>query len=420
MQPIYDFRNQLPGLEGEPVPILPQEITSQSLNKMTCMDLGRGCPFDCSFCCIINVQGRKSRFRSADDVEKILLENHKNGVYRYFITDDNFARNKNWESLLDRMIEVQRREGFRLKLVMQVDMLCHKVKGFIDKSAEAGAEMVFCGMENINPENLKYMKKPQNRISEYREMMLQWKKHSVLVAGGYIIGLPNDSRESVMRDVDTIKKELPLDFLAISIITPLPGSRDHQEMSAAGKWMDPDLNKYNLTYCVREHATMSAKELEQLLRDVYIHFYTDEHMETVLRRHAVLGGARGTILATYFKFYGLMSNVHKLYSYDTGLIRYRYRSSRRPGFPKENWFVFHAKSVYDRVRTYYVITREVRRAIRTAYRIWAEIKRDGYKDKATTLQGADGLLELYPQAAPKRKREKTSKQVSLEEQITHV
>ena len=66
--------------------------TSGSLSSM---DLGRGCPYQCSFCTIINVQGRKSRFRSADDVEQIIRENHAQGIKRFFITDDNFARNRN-------------------------------------------------------------------------------------------------------------------------------------------------------------------------------------------------------------------------------------------------------------------------------------------------------------------------------------
>ena len=61
---------------------------------MSSFDAGRGCPFQCSFCTIINVQGRKSRWRDADDIERILRQNAKQGISRFFITDDNFARNK--------------------------------------------------------------------------------------------------------------------------------------------------------------------------------------------------------------------------------------------------------------------------------------------------------------------------------------
>jgi uncharacterized protein YbjT (DUF2867 family) len=50
---------------------------------------------------IINVQGRKSRYRGADDVERLIRDNAAQGVDGYFITDDNFARNKNWDRITE-------------------------------------------------------------------------------------------------------------------------------------------------------------------------------------------------------------------------------------------------------------------------------------------------------------------------------
>ena len=61
------------------------------------------------------MQGRKSRHRSADDVEKIVRANFANGVKSFFITDDNFAR-INREAIFDRMIELREREGSRSAL----------------------------------------------------------------------------------------------------------------------------------------------------------------------------------------------------------------------------------------------------------------------------------------------------------------
>ena len=68
----------------------------------------------CSFCTIINVQGRKSRYRSPDDIEKLVRANWAQGVSRYFIIDDNFARNKDWEVILDRLINFARSTVLRL------------------------------------------------------------------------------------------------------------------------------------------------------------------------------------------------------------------------------------------------------------------------------------------------------------------
>ncbi len=111
LKPIYNFMDDLPSLEGEPAPILPRKHVQRTSGSLSSIDLGRGCPYQCSFCTIINVQGRKSRFRTPDDLEKIIRENYAQGIERFFITDDNFARNRDWEALFDRLIELREKEG---------------------------------------------------------------------------------------------------------------------------------------------------------------------------------------------------------------------------------------------------------------------------------------------------------------------
>ena len=142
-------------------------------------------PYQCSFCTIINVQGRKSRFRTPDDLEKIVRENHAQGIKRFFITDDNFARNRDWELLFDRLILLRKTEFPGLGFTIQVDTLCHKIPNFIEKAAQAGVRRVFIGLENINPDNLIAAKKRQNKITEYREMLQKWRDHGAITYAGY-------------------------------------------------------------------------------------------------------------------------------------------------------------------------------------------------------------------------------------------
>jgi radical SAM superfamily enzyme YgiQ (UPF0313 family) len=168
LKPIYNYMDDLPGLEGAPPPILPAERVKRTGGRLSSFDAGRGCPFQCSFCTIINVQGRKSRFRTADEVESLVRRNLEQGVSHFFITDDNFARNRNWEPIFDRLITLREVEGKSFHFIIQVDTLCHKIPWFVEKAARAGARRVFIGLENINPDNLLAAKKKQNRISEYR------------------------------------------------------------------------------------------------------------------------------------------------------------------------------------------------------------------------------------------------------------
>ena len=65
---------------GRTVPTARQGRDRQELTGHSSFDLGRGCPFECSFCTIINVQGRKSRFRTPDDLEAIVRANAELGI----------------------------------------------------------------------------------------------------------------------------------------------------------------------------------------------------------------------------------------------------------------------------------------------------------------------------------------------------
>src|SRR6201992_574151 len=144
----------MPDMAAAAIPVRPRPVVTKVAGHYTSFDAGRGCPFQCSFCTIINVQGRKSRFRTPDEVEEIVRANAAQGVTRFFVTDDNFARNKNWEPILDRLIPprdasrssftsnnsprnknwepildrlIQLREGesMKIRLILQVDTLCH-------------------------------------------------------------------------------------------------------------------------------------------------------------------------------------------------------------------------------------------------------------------------------------------------------
>ena len=171
LEPLYNYMKDLPGMEGEPTPYLPADVVARTAGKRTSFDAGRGCPFLCSFCTIINVQGRKSRSRTADDVEQLVRANLAQGVHSFFITDDNLARNQNWEPIFDRLIHMREVEGIKIRIIAQVDAAAHKVRNFVEKAGRAGVNRVYIGLENINPDSLKEAKKGQNRITEFRSML---------------------------------------------------------------------------------------------------------------------------------------------------------------------------------------------------------------------------------------------------------
>src|SRR5690348_1902220 len=154
LKPLYNYLSNLPSLEDAPVPMLPAATIRGTLGKYTSFDAGRGCPFQCSFCTIINVQGRKSRRRTVEEIEQIVRRNLAQGVGRFFITDDNFARDTDWEKIFDRLIAMREQENLNIKFMIQVDTMCHRLPRFIEKAGRAGVRRVFIGLESINPDSL--------------------------------------------------------------------------------------------------------------------------------------------------------------------------------------------------------------------------------------------------------------------------
>ena len=350
LKPIYNYLHDLPGLEGATGPYMPPERVGRTLGMISSFDAGRGCPFLCSFCTIINVQGRKSRHRTADDIERLVREQSKQGVTRFFITDDNFARNRNWESILDRLIELGQRENIRVKLTMQVDTLCHKIPHFIEKAAAAGCKSVFIGLESINPESLKGASKGQNRITEYRRMLQAWKHVKVLTQAGYILGFTSDTPETIARDIAIIQRELPIDILEFFVLTPLPGSKDHQDLYLRGIWMEPDTNNYDAEHVCMAHPLMSATEWRDIYERAWHLYYSPEHIETLFKRAVAWGTSTGRLAAMVFSYYGsyAFERVHPLQS---GLIRRKVRRQRRRGLPCENLIPFSIRRAREMFST---------------------------------------------------------------------
>lgn len=351
MEPIYNYLDDRPDLLGQVMPNLPPAVARRYAPMPGTFDAGRGCPFICSFCTIINVQGRTSRHRGADDIAALLRANLAHGIRHYFITDDNFARNRHWEAIFERIAEIREELGVKLNFTIQVDTMCHTLPGFVDKARRAGVSRVFIGLENINPDNLKSANKKQNKIASYREMLLAWQSKKVTTYCGYIIGFPEDTPERVRADLQTIKRELPLDILELFCLTPLPGSADHRALYLQGAPLEPDLNRYDLEHVCTTHPRMTKEEWEGIYREAWDIFYAPDHLETLMRRAAAFDRNPKRIMEIALEFYGCFrfEHVHPLQG---GFIRRKIRRQRRAGLPIEPALPFYLKRVRESVSTY--------------------------------------------------------------------
>jgi hypothetical protein len=389
LAPIYNFMKDLPGIEGTPAPFLPKRFVERTLGQSSSFDAGRGCPYQCSFCTIINVQGRKSRYRSPDDIEQLVRLNWAQGIHKFFITDDNFARNREWESIFDRLIELREKAGIPLGLLIQVDTLCHKIPNFIVKAKRAGVTKVFIGLENINPDNLAAAKKRQNKITEYRKMLLDWKSQGIMTFAGYILGFPADTPETIRRDIAIIKDELPIDLLEFFCLTPLPGSEDHQVLWRGGVAMDSDLNNYDTEHACTAHPRMSKQEWLEIYHEAWSLYYTPAHMKTLLRRAAATGVPLGS-LAKYLLTFSTTDRLEHVHPLQGGILRLKHPSERRPGLPRESAWIFWPRFVWDTLKKHAILAGTIGRLLAWKIAITRDPDARNYMDQALTPVGDDG------------------------------
>ena len=240
-------------------------------------------------------------------------------------------------------------------------------------------------------------KKRQNRITEYRLMLQAWRNHQILTYAGYILGFPADTPEKIAHDIEVIKRELPIDILEFFCLTPLPGSEDHKNLYTRGVPMDPDMNIYDLEHVCTGHPLMSKDEWQGIYNKAWDLYYSDEHLETLMKRILVSGNKPERIWAHALQFAGSI-RYEKVHPLQGGYFRRKVRTQRRSGLPVESPLVFYPRRVWEALSTYIPFAG-------FALRLWIKcqkVKRDPankhYTDVALTPvtdHGEDESLEMF-------------------------
>lgn len=331
LKPMYDFVDDKPDLFTKPIPLLDPRLMKRFMaSNFGTIDCGRGCPYNCSFCTIINVQGRKMRVRSASAIAEAVRSNwQRNQVDFYFFTDDNFARNSQWEAIFDALIRIREEEKIGVKFMMQVDVLSYKIPRFVEKARRAGCTQVFIGMESLNPVNLKKAAKNQNKAEDYVHLIRAWHEAEVATHVGYILGFPQDSLESVRQDLRQLIHEIQVEQASFFILTPLPGSRDHLEMVREGAYMDSDYNKFDSIHETMQYPNFpQAGSLKALYFEAWETFYSFSNMKKILSQAAPRTYWNIFKNFVWYKNAALLERRHPMMA---GFYRRKKRSAMRPG-----------------------------------------------------------------------------------------
>ena len=343
-KPLYNFLTPTPNLEDLPTPRITEDEFRNFASRFTTIDTGRGCVFTCDFCTIINVQGRTMRFRDPHQVVDFVRQSYRDaGVARCFFTDDNIARNPRWRELFDALIRLREEEKIPFQFMMQSDLAARKMPGgdFFIMAARAGCSQVFFGVESVNRQNLRSQEKFQNQVKEYKDLVAHCHSLGITCQAGYILGLPFDTPASVKEDIVELQGMM-FDAASFYVLTPLPGSKDHQRWTHEGRWMDPDFNTYDSAHVAVTPEGMTKEELVTTYQNAWEQFYSTDHMINmlkVLRANATLYWDR----FGFYMWYLYSSRIERLHPMNCGFWSVRKRKDRRSGLPVESFVPFWLK-----------------------------------------------------------------------------
>ncbi|MBN1688547.1 MAG: radical SAM protein [Candidatus Omnitrophica bacterium] len=345
LKPVYNFLSEPADLSDAPLPEMPKNCLNRyAVRKVATLDCGRGCPFNCSFCTVINVHGRRMRFRSVSAIETLIRKNYRrHKIARYFFTDDNFCRNKNWESIFDVLIGMREKEGIPLTFIMQADVQSFRIPNFIEKAGRAGCTQVFIGIESMNEKNLEASGKVQNRCDDYKRLIEAYQNAKIPTHLAYMIGFPFDSEESVREDIIRLK-QLGAEQASFFMMTLLPGSKDHSRALSQGLVMDNDLNSFDSFHEVFCHSKLKSHAWPRAYEDAWRSFYSPENMKSILKN-----SARGNYWKVFLNFFWYKNAIQVEGGHPMlhGFFRRKRRKERRKIYGIETPWVYCKRRIGD-------------------------------------------------------------------------
>ena len=230
----------------------------------------RGCQYDCEFCCVILMFGRRVRTVGPEKVIADLRALKPEGIFFY---DDNFVISKrSTKALLARMIREELNVPFSAQI--RVDAVCKD--GRVDHELlrllrEAGCEYVYLGLESANPKTLAAFNKHQS-VSDMAGGLAALNEYEIGTHGMFVFGADDDTPESLGETAD-FAIERGLSSVQFLILTPLPGTRQYRMLRESGRIFTNNWSLYDGHHVVYWPKRMSPLELQEAAFEAHQRFY---------------------------------------------------------------------------------------------------------------------------------------------------
>jgi radical SAM superfamily enzyme YgiQ (UPF0313 family) len=255
------------------------------------VETSRGCPYDCSFCSIIEMRGRNFHVWPISRVIDDIRDAHDRGARAIFIVDDNITLDiKRFQALCEAIIDAKLTDihyiiqGMTSAIAAAGDtlgVLMHR----------AGFRYVFLGIENVLDQDLAFLR-AKAKNAERRDGRTVGSatmravdvlhRHGLNVVGGLIVGNPGDTRESIEANLDFARDYV--DWPYIQHPTPYPGTPMTKDFREQNLIVNDNVDEYDGTTAVVRSEHLSADEIE-FIRWRAERWMKTRHMKSVLRAY---------------------------------------------------------------------------------------------------------------------------------------
>jgi radical SAM superfamily enzyme YgiQ (UPF0313 family) len=179
-------------LEDSPVPRF--DLLKLERYATATIQLSRGCPFNCEFCDIIVMFGRRPRYKPVAQVERELDALRALGARKVFFVDDNFIGNKaKAKEVLRFLADYQARHGAGMRFGTEASLNLAQDEALLGLFRTAGFEWAFIGLETPDPEALREAAKVQNTAGDMLEAVRRIYAAGIDVLAGFIVGFDRDT-----------------------------------------------------------------------------------------------------------------------------------------------------------------------------------------------------------------------------------
>jgi radical SAM superfamily enzyme YgiQ (UPF0313 family) len=200
---------------------------------------GRGCPFRCEFCDIVELFGRQPRTKEPEQLCReldVLLATGFRGSL--FVVDDNFVGNrKETLKLLDPLAAWMRRHRFPFQIFTEASIDLAGCEDLMTKMVDAGFDCVFVGIETPSAQALRETHKMQNLAVDLDQAIAKLIRFGLDVSAGFIMGFDADDAAALDRQREWVLRS-PIPQAMMGILTALPGTQLERRLAREGRLLD--------------------------------------------------------------------------------------------------------------------------------------------------------------------------------------